>query len=190
VVTEGLTLEKKNKDAIKIPFSKSPKIAITTNYAIKGAGNSFARRRLFFGDWNDDEWCVFDNYMIQCLQLYLREGLMQSEFVNLKIRQLSAETSHDFVEWCGLLDDNIQNTKLDFDIKIYMNELYFDFVNEYPDYAPKSKMTISRQRFYKWLHAYCVYRTGVKPFEGKDMNGKWIEIKRDETQPSKHEDLF
>ena len=115
---------------------------------------------------------------------------MQSEFVNLKIRQLSAETSHDFVEWCGLLDDNIQNTKLDFDIKIYMNELYFDFVNEYPDYAPKSKMTISRQRFYKWLHAYCVYRTGVKPFEGKDMNGKWIEIKRDETQPSKHEDLF
>jgi len=45
VVTEGLTLEKKNKDAIKIPFSKSPKIAITTNYAIKGSGNSFVRRK-------------------------------------------------------------------------------------------------------------------------------------------------
>ena len=36
VVTEGLTLEKKNKDTIKIPFNKSPKIAITTNYAIRG----------------------------------------------------------------------------------------------------------------------------------------------------------
>ena len=81
VVTEGLTLEKKNKDAIKIPFEKSPKIAITTNYAIKGSGNSFARRKwelelhqhynknftpldefkkLFFGDWNDDEWAVVD----------------------------------------------------------------------------------------------------------------------------------
>ncbi|MGI9555819.1 MAG: BT4734/BF3469 family protein, partial [Cyanophyceae cyanobacterium] len=125
VVTEGLTLEKKNKDAIKIPFSKSPKIAITTNYAIKGAGNSFARRKwelelhqhytksytpqdefgkLFFGDWDSDEWCFFDNYMIYCLQLYLKEGLIQSEFVNLKIRQLSAETSHDFIEWCGLLE--------------------------------------------------------------------------------------
>ena len=45
VVTEGLTLEKKNKDAIKIPFSKSPKIAITTNYAIKGKGSSFERRK-------------------------------------------------------------------------------------------------------------------------------------------------
>ena len=211
VVTEGLTLEKKNKDAIKIPFSKSPKICITTNYAIKGAGNSFARRkwelelyqhyskeytpqdefgRLFFGDWNDDEWCVFDNYMIQCLQLYLREGLIQSEFVNLRIRQLSAETSHDFVEWCGLLDDNIKNTKLEFGIKIYLNEMYFDFVNEYPDYAPKSKMTISRQRFYKWIHAYCVFKTGIKPFEGRDMTGKWIEIKEEENQINKHEDLF
>ena len=211
VVTEGLTLEKKNKDAIKIPFSKSPKIAITTNYAIKGAGNSFARRkwelelyqhyskeytpqdefgRLFFGDWNDDEWCVFDNYMIQCLQLYLDKGLIQSEFVNLKIRQLSAETSHDFVEWCGLLDDNIKNSKLEFDIKIYLNEMYFDFVNEYPDYAPKSKMTISRQRFYKWIHSFCIYKTGVKPFEGRDMTGKWIELKKEESQPSKNEDLF
>ena len=195
VVTEGLTLEKKNKDAIKIPFSKSPKIAITTNYAIKGAGNSFQRRkwelelyqhynksftpqdefgRLFFGDWDDDEWCVFDNYMIQCLQLYLREGLVQSEFVNLKIRQLSAETSHDFIEWCGLLKDAQENQKLIPDTRIYMNEMYFDFINEYPDYGPKSKMTISRQKFYKWITAYCSYKTGENPKEGRDMTGKWF----------------
>ena len=197
VVTEGLTLEKKNKDAIKIPFNKSPKIAITTNYAIRGAGNSFARRkwelelyqhytkaytpqdefgRLFFGDWDDDEWCVFDNYMIYCLQLYLKEGLMQSEFVNLRIRQLSAETSHDFIEWCGLLEGQEENQKLVEGIKIYRNEVYFDFINEYPDYAPKSKMTISRQRFYKWLHSYCVYKTGNAPIEGRDMTGRWITI--------------
>mgnify|MGYP003115956072 FL=1 len=195
VVTEGLTLEKKNKDAIKIPFSKSPKIAITTNYAIKGAGNSFARRKwelelhqhytksytpqdefgkLFFGDWDSDEWCFFDNYMIYCLQLYLKEGLIQSEFVNLKIRQLSAETSHDFIEWCGLLEGQEENQKLSIGIQISKNEMYFDFINEYPDYGPKSKMTISRQRFYKWLHAYCVYKTGVAPIEGKDMVGRWF----------------
>ena len=195
VVTEGLTLEKKNKDAIKIPFNKSPKIAITTNYAIKGAGNSFQRRkwelelyqhysknftpqdefgRLFFGDWDDDEWCVFDNYMIQCLQLYLKEGLIQSEFVNLKIRQLSAETSHDFIEWCGLLEGAQPNQKLIPDTRIYMNEMYFDFINEYPDYGPKSKMTISRQRFYKWITAYCSYKTGENPKEGRDMTGKWF----------------
>ena len=198
VVTEGLTLEKKNKDAIKIPFSKSPKIAITTNYAIKGAGNSFQRRkwelelyqhynksftpqdefgRLFFGDWDDDEWCVFDNYMIQCLQLYLREGLVQSEFVNLKIRQLSAETSHDFIEWCGLLEGTQPNSKLVPDIRLNTNELYLDFIQEYPDYSPRAKMSISRIRFNKWLYSFCIYKEGVPPEEGKDLNGKWIIMK-------------
>jgi len=131
---------------------------------------------LLEGDWDDDEWCVFDNYMIYCLQLYLKEGLMQSEFVNLRIRQLSAETSHDFIEWCGLLEGQEENQKLVEGIKIYRNEVYFDFVNEYPDYAPKSKMTISRQRFYKWLHSYCVYKTGNAPIEGRDMIGRWITI--------------
>jgi len=213
VVTEGLTLEKKNKDAIKIPFSKSPKIAITTNYAIKGAGNSFARRKwelelhqhytksytpqdefgkLFFGDWDSDEWCYFDNYMIYCLQLYLKEGLIQSEFVNLKIRQLSAETSHDFIEWCGLLEGKEENQKLYEGEKKKKNEMYFDFINEYPDYGPKSKMTISRQRFYKWLYAYCVYKTGEPPIEGKDMIGRWfmMEEKDESEEESEYEAPF
>ena len=211
VVTEGLTLEKKNKDAIKIPFSKSPKIAITTNYAIKGAGNSFQRRkwelelyqhysknftpqdefgRLFFGDWDDDEWCVFDNYMIQCLQLYLREGLIESEFVNLKIRQLSAETSHDFIEWCGLLEGTQPNSKLVPDIRLNTNELYLDFVQEYPDYSPRAKMSISRIRFNKWLYSFCMYKEGVPPEEGKDLNGKWIIMKQKPEDNTNNETEF
>jgi hypothetical protein len=197
VVTEGLTLEKKNKDAIKIPFSKSPKIAITTNYAIKGSGNSFARRKwelelhqyytkaftpldefgkLMFGDWNDDDWCEFDNYMIGCLKTYLHTGLVRSKFVNLKIRQLSAETAHDFIEWCGLVEGQPKNNTLEPGIRLYKNELYNDFVNEYPDYGPKSKMTISRTKFYKWLVAYGLFKYGVAPEEGRDMMGRWIII--------------
>ena len=154
VITEGLTLEKKNKDAIKIPFGKSPKVAITTNYAIKGAGNSFARRkwelelhqhynmsftphdefgRMMFGDWNDDDWCEFDNYMIGCLKNYLRTGLVKSKFVNLKIRQLSAESCHEFIEWCGLVDNTERNIALQPNIRLYKNELYSNFIDEYPD---------------------------------------------------------
>ena len=197
VVTEGLTLEKKNKDAIKIPFSKSPKIAITTNYAIKGSGNSFARRKwelelhqyysksytpldefgkLMFGDWNDDDWCEFDNYMITCLRGYLHTGLVKSKFVNLKIRQLSAETAHDFIEWCGLVEGQPKNNSLEPGQRLYKNDLYNDFVNEYPDYGPKSKMTISRTKFYKWLIAYGMFKYGVAPEEGRDMMGRWIII--------------
>ena len=197
VVTEGLTLEKKNKDAIKIPFSKSPKIAITTNYAIKGAGNSFERRKwelelhqhynksftpldefgkLMFGDWGDDEWCQFDNYMIGCLQLYLAKGLQLSKFVNLKIRKLSAETSHDFIEWCGLIKGSQPNTQLHVGLKNYKHSLYLDFIGEYPDYGPKAKMTISRTRFYKWLISYALFKEGIQPEEGRDAQGRWIRV--------------
>mgnify|MGYP003636206648 FL=1 len=197
VVTEGLTLEKKNKDAVKIPFSKSPKIAITTNYAIKGSGNSFARRKWeielhqhfnkdhtpldefgkhFFADWNDDEWCNFDNYMVSCISNYLSTGLVKSQFVNLKTRQLSAETSHDFIEWCGLVEGHIKNSSLEIGAKLMKQDLYFDFIGEYPDYAPKAKMTISRTRFYKWLVSYALYTTGQKE-EGRDPSGRWIIIK-------------
>ena len=197
VVTEGLTLEKKNKDAIKIPFSKSPKIAITTNYAIKGKGNSFERRKwelelhqhytkdftplsefgkLMFGDWNDEEWCAFDNYMINNLQFYLTHGLVKSSFVNLKIRQLSAETTHEFIEWCGLLSGVESNPNLEVGKKIYMQDLYFNFIEDNPDFGPKAKMTISRTRFYKWLQSYALYKEGVPAEIGRDTSGKWIRI--------------
>jgi hypothetical protein len=87
-----------------------------------------------FGDWNDDDWCEFDNYMIRCLSNYLDTGLVKSKFVNLKIRQLSAETAHDFIEWCGLVEGQPKNNTLETGVRLYKNELYNDFVNEYPDY--------------------------------------------------------
>lgn len=203
VVTEGLTLEKKNKDAIKIPFYRSPKIAITTNYAIKGAGNSFERRkwelelhqhynknftpydefgRMMFGDWNDDDWCEFDNYMIGCLQFFLLNGLVKSKFVNLKIRQLSAETCHDFIEWVGLIEGQDAGHNIYPNTRYYKNELYNEFINEYPDYGPKAKLTISRTRFYKWLISYGVYKGGFVPEEGRDQQGRWIVIKHKITE--------
>jgi len=199
VVTEGLTLEKKNKDAIKIPFSKSPKIAITTNYAIKGAGNSFARRKWelelhqhynknhtpsmefkkhFFADWDTSDWCQFDNYMVTCLQGYLNTGLVESEFVTQGIRNLGAETSHEFIEWCGLVEGNEPNKALEPDNKLYKQDVFIDFIQEYPDFAPRAKRSISRTAFYKWLKAYCEYKHGVKPEEGRDSAGRWMRIRR------------
>tara|TARA_R110002074_G_scaffold130705_2_gene272582 strand:- start:16932 stop:19358 length:2427 start_codon:yes stop_codon:yes gene_type:complete len=198
VVTEGLTLEKKNKDAIKIPFEKSPKIGITTNYAIKGAGNSFARRKWelelhqhynkfhtplmefgkhFFADWDDTDWCKFDNFMVYCLQGYLNTGLVESKFINLDIRQLSAATSHDFIEWCGLLKGTEANNWIDPDTKNYKQDIYLDFITEYPDYGPKAKLTISRTLFYKWLVRFCLYKYKVEPEEGRDSTGRWIRIR-------------
>lgn len=195
VITEGLTLEKKNKDAIKIPFSKSPKIAITTNYAIRGTGNSFARRkwelefhqyyrkdftpqdefgRFLFGDWNDDDWCEFDNYMINCLIGYLRTGLVKGDFKNQTTRNLSSDTSHEFIEWVGLVNsDMVIEPAIPLNTRLYKNDLYYKFTDEYPDHRK-----LSRQEFYKWLKSYAEFISGSDYEENRDHIGKWILIRK------------
>jgi hypothetical protein len=213
-VTEGLTLEKKNKDAIMIPFESSPKIAITTNYAIRGSGNSFDRRKwelelhqyynkdftpmdefggkLMFADWTEDQWCQFDNYMIGCLIGFLNTGLVESRFVNLEIRKLSAATCHEFIDWCGLTKDSVCTTALRTDQKIPKHELYLDFTNENADFAPRGKMYVSMTRFYRWLVSYGEFKYGAKPEEGRDNDrGRWIRftVKKEEESKQTEADL-
>lgn len=204
VVTEGLTLEKKNKDAIKIPFHKSPKISITTNHIIKGTGNSFIRRkweleltqyytevqtpleefgRYLFGGWDQDEWCQFDNYMVYCLQLYLRNGLIKSVLKNQKIKLFQADTDEIFTEWCGLLGEQL-NPLLKTNEKVYTNYLYGDFVTMNPDYGQFGKRKLSRTEFNKWLKSYSIYTQGIEPIFDRDSTGKYIIIK---VKPTKKE---
>lgn len=201
VITEGIDVEKKNKESFRIGFEFSPKVAITTNYAIKGSGNSFSRRkweleffqfynkdftpedefkRMLFGGWDDELWCQFDNYMIGCLAKYLKFGLMKTRFVNLNLRQLSAATCHDFIEWCGLIGNETENTDLVPNCTLYKNNLYFKFIEEYPDYGPKAKLTISRTRFYQWLGSYSMFTYGRAPEEGRDSTGRWLIFRKDE----------
>ena len=61
--------------------------------------------------------------------------------------------------------------------KVFKSELYSDFVEENPDFGPKSKLTVSRNKFYKWLKAYAEFVTGVSPDEGRDSQGRWIRIR-------------
>ena len=197
-ITEGLTIEKKNKDAIRIPFKFSPKIVITTNYAIRGKGNSFERRKWelelkqhynknftpvnefgkrLFDEWDVDEWCSFDNYMINNLKGYLKYGLIKSEFKNIAIRRLASETCHEFIEWMGLIEDSKSPDLFRVNKKIFKDDLYLDFIKDNPDFAPKAKMTISRTVFYKWLNSFGVFSKDYEVVEGRSNQGRWIMFK-------------
>lgn len=186
VVTEGITLEKKNKDAIKIPVSKSPKVLITTNYAIAGDGNSFDRRKwevefaqhykktftpqdefgkLLFDEWSAKEWNNFYSYMIECLQLFIKNGLMKSEFNNLHIRQFIASTNFDF--W-----DFVQQKKIPFNVRIDKQLKYIEFVEDYPDFRAKLK----QRTFSGWINKYANFM-GAEVQEGHSLNTRWVELK-------------
>jgi hypothetical protein len=189
VITEGITIERKNKDAIKIPFHKSPKVVITTNYAIQGKGNSFERRkwemefkqyyskdftpqdefgRLLFNDWNEDDWCAFDNYIVKVLKGYLNTGLIKCEFVNLKERKFRAETNAEFVEWIA----EFGATVVPFNEKFRPDKAFDKFIM---DNNGMFRM-LSKQRFNSWLRTYALHKTGRNPDEGRDAAGKWMTI--------------
>lgn len=210
VITEGITIEKKNKDAITIPFKHSPKIVITTNYTIGGKGNSFERRKWelefkqhytkkftpvdefgkrFFDEWNDDEWCAFDNYMIGNLQSFLKEGWVESESRHKRLKALGAATNHEFLEWIGLVDGYEATPIIKYDKKIFKDELYSDFTSDNPDFAPKAKYTISRKKFYKWLVYFGEFKDGVTTVEGRDSIGRWIMFKTKDEDEKKEPEL-
>lgn len=207
-ITEGITIEKKNKDAIRIPFKFSPKIVITTNYTIRGRGNSFMRRKFevelkqfytkeftpvdefgkrLFDEWSEDEWCSFDNYMVNNLKRYLSTGLVQSVSSNTAIKRLAADTCHEFIEWVGLVEGTKVCDLVVVDAKIFKDELYMDFINDNPDFAPNGKRTISRTAFYKWLNYYGDYRSDIQIEEGRSKQGRWIIFKTDKYEKKKEQ---
>ena len=188
LVTEGMTLERKNKDAIKLSVEDSPKLVISTNYAIKGEGNSHDRRRhevevaqyyskditpfleferQLFDDWKESDFTAFDNYMAGCIQLYLKQGLVHQNAKNLKKRKLIAETSMEFLEFIS----DTENVPLN--IRHDKSEFFQVFINEYKDY----QKWLSRKRFNIWIQKYASF-ADLEFLQGKSMNLKWFVIRR------------
>jgi hypothetical protein len=127
VITEGITIEYKGKDSIKLDVTESPKIIITTNYTINGDSASFLARKYevemssyfndkytplhefghqLFNDWDQEEWSRFDNYMMECVQIYLENGLIEMPLFNLAYRKLVNEISDEMLIFFNSIDKN------------------------------------------------------------------------------------
>ena len=186
LVTEGMTLERKNKDAIKLKVEDSPKMVISTNYAIKGEGNSHDRRRheleiaqyygknltpydefgrQLFDDWDLEDFQKFDNYMIYCLQSFLKNGLIKQNSKNLKLRKFIAETSMEFYEWAEDFENLPRNRRLG------KTEYHNRFIEEYQDF----KRYLQVKTFLKWVDKYCKFK-GIEYDEGNTQGERWFMI--------------
>jgi hypothetical protein len=162
VITDGLTIEKKNRTAFNIPYERSPKIVISTNFVVKGYGASdearkheieFSNhysdkhrpidefRKRFFDDWSECEWSAFYTYMMQTCQFYLRVGLKEYQHVNLENKKLVVNTSEEFVEYITALSTDYEYLKKD---------VFRNFQVEYPEYK-----NLKQNTFTKWLKLFC-----------------------------------
>jgi len=167
IITEGITVEKKNKDELFIPYKDSPKILFTTNYTIPSIGNHAKRRqRVFefsnffnssytpadlfnhklFDDWDADEWNRFYNLMFTCVAFYFGEGVKEQENGNkLKRKHIKLNFGEEFLEWFD------EQKELLFENHKPFRELYTSFlqVNDF------DKKDYSQKRFKKALEESC-----------------------------------
>lgn len=191
IITEGITIERKNKEEIFLPFHESPKVILSTNFSISGVDDSTIDRqfiiefsdcynknhrpvddfgKLFFDGWNENEWNGFDCFMIECLQFYLRRGLLVYEFVNINKKKLIDETTIEFYEFSDGFAANKEYDK---------KELYDNFKKEYADIEK-----LTQAKFTRWLKVYGrIKQYEVK--EGKSDSVRTIKfISRTEPHPA------
>lgn len=184
LITEGITVNRKNKDEIFIPFERSPKIVITTNYVINGVGASHDRRRheiefyqyfnerrsplseygrLLFDSWSSEDWISFDNYMINNLKKFLQNGLTKTVSINAESKRFIQSTTKDFFDW-------VEDGALQTNVRYYNAEIIIKFQNEYKNYKD-----LNTKQFLKWVKEYCIFKNyDLK--KDKDNIGRYFEI--------------
>jgi len=113
VLATDMEVEGKGTNRIVIPFEEAPKIYMSTNFAFKDMQKDSYRRRMavyelhrkftadyqprdefgrnFFYDWDQEEWNRFYNFMLECSQIYMSEGLLEIEAKFAKEKTLLAE---------------------------------------------------------------------------------------------------
>ena len=162
-ITDYMVVERKNRDQVIIPFKDTPKILITSNYAILGEDDSTLRRqfviefsdyynrkytpmdefgRMFFIGWSQEDWDSFYSFMIDCLQYFLKNGLMDYDRGNLSVKKLTESTSPEFIEFMEFIETDKWYAK---------REIYEKFIEEYPDYKNGK---LRQQLFTRWIMIY------------------------------------
>jgi len=146
-LTDGWTIERKYHSQFTIAPKDSPKTGVTSNSIIQGGGTTNIRRQFimelsdyysskiirgdekpiqethgcifFSNDWDELEWNKFFTSMVVCALLYLNNGLVSFQGINIDLNRLKQSTEEDFVSW-ALEQDFQQGIK--YETKKHYNE--------------------------------------------------------------------
>lgn len=122
MISSGIEVEKKGKQAFYIEQDKAPKILISSNYIVKGPGGpSDSRRRhefeianyyneqstpemefgsrFFNKDWTEEEWNKFYFFMMTCVMDYFIHGLIEAQPINLRKNRMIEGSCPEFIEF-------------------------------------------------------------------------------------------
>lgn len=189
-ITTDIRVNPKNSKPYSVPFHDAAKMYWTTNYGKPHLTGSDIGRLLFvsfsdfyhektdgyhekrspstdfghqlFDDWDNKQWNLFYNFLMQCTQFYLQN--FQNEFGapmdNIVINNLNAGLGDTFKEWAY---GYFTTDKLD--VKILKEEAYDDY------YGVAKKNAKNINNFKKAIKDFC----NVRNRESKDSSEPiWI----------------
>ncbi|MEI7523893.1 MAG: primase-helicase family protein [Mariniphaga sp.] len=197
-ISDAISIERKNMQPITI----QAKMLIAANDTFRVEGASAQDRVIefelanhynvsfspenefgvwFFRDWDSNEWSKFDNFMMSCLSLYLKNGVLEADPINLDKRKQLQVTNRDFMEFMEkeIKEGIIVRRGNEFDKR----ELHTKFIQEYPEY--KERHFLNRtSNFIVWLKAYAAHSPELRgDIAERPSNGKYlICFKKEEDQ--------
>lgn len=181
-LTGDLQVNPKQGARFEIKYEMSPKFYITTNHSINDQSDSGKDRRVLmafsnyfktgyspfeyfghnlFDDWDEEQWCLFDNLMIECVMYYLRSyslgwncpgrGVVHPPMQQLDKRALRQLMGEAFLQWADAFldpDNHVLNYK-------YSRK---EFFNKYHDEYPNARDQIRSTDFGRRMKAFCRYK--------------------------------
>ncbi|WKZ60783.1 MAG: hypothetical protein QY309_04715 [Cyclobacteriaceae bacterium] len=208
-VTEGMIVNAK----YMTPFRQFAKMIISTNKTLNIIGASQRDRIIefemsdFFGedrsphqyygqwfgrDWDETEWSLFDNFICFCAQLFLKEGLIMPETINLEARKLMNHTATEFIDFMSDCREVIERTGKPFenyrfngtmttttsfeDFEFDKRQLYEYFLQTNTDF----KSWLTSKKFNTWLHQYAELHLKIKhPRDWRSNGAGYIQFRPD-----------
>jgi len=110
-----------------------------------------------FNDWDDLEWARFDNYIIECIKIYLNEGLIDMPTNNLAYRKIISDIGNECYQYFETLDRNDW---------LNIKKVYDGFLIAYPEKNKRftqNKLTINVKKYAKYhnLEVDVRYSAGI-----------------------------
>lgn len=191
-LTEGWTIEHKNKPSFRFDPVNNPKTYITSNTILKAEGTTAERRQFiiefsdhysklvkmnkepiihvhgcmfFSSEWTPAEWNRFFAFMLNCAKLYLESGLQFYKLRAVIDNKLMQATSDDFAEW-------IKTQSILKGAEFNISDMFTEFKTMY--YGADSDF--KQRAFTNWLKIYAGTQNCKLEISYKGSGGNKISI--------------
>ncbi|MGM9763341.1 MAG: primase-helicase family protein [Candidatus Cryptobacteroides sp.] len=180
MITGKMVVNQKHKASFILEFSESPKVAFTSNHAIKKFDSSLRRRTWFtaftdyyhpdnprkgvwerspyteFGkslieDYDDNEMNMFYNFMLNCISAWQKiQTRVQPPMEQIERRNLQRVIGDEFIWWC---EEYFTEDKLNCNVD--KQQAFDDYKKTLP---PRAADMMKSQTFKTKLQMFCDYK--------------------------------